>query len=76
MTHLRRFTPTTPRFVLNDEVVPEHSSRGIVGGIEKKSFLSLSTFESSLGSETDEKVLYPYDRRSITVTEFAKKTPS
>jgi len=56
MIYLRRFTSTMPQFVFNDEVVSGHSSRGIVSDIEKKNSLSLSlflsTFESSLGSET------------------------
>lgn len=42
-----------PRPDFNDEVVLGHPSRGIVSDIEEKSSLSLLTFESSLGSETD-----------------------
>lgn len=74
----RRFVPTIPRPVFNDEVVLGHPSRGIVGDIEEKSSsLSLSTFESSLGSETNGRLSFVsrFDQsQSITVTEFARKT--
>lgn len=65
------------RPVFNDEVVLEHPSRRIVGDIEGRSSLSFSTFESSLGSETDGRVSFVsrFDQsRSITVTFLARKT--
>ena len=73
MIHLCHFTPTMPQFISNNKTVSGHPSQRIIGDIEKESalfslFFFLLTFESSLGSEMDGKIPYPYDCRSITVS--------